>query len=117
MKNRKKYMRKVSNEKTYDKRVKKLQDDQASFEVTEQEDIELNEEYQNNISPEFSLDDNYIPVKVNFTLKQDNEIKFLVERLLKEKLGVYAFLVTRFLEKILRKNTMSIKNTAMASIR
>ncbi|XP_065647557.1 uncharacterized protein LOC136077054 [Hydra vulgaris] len=114
---RKKYKRKISDEKAYEKRMKKLQDDQASFEVTEKQDIELHEEYQKNISPDISLKDNYNPVNVNFTLKQDNEIKLLVERLLKDKLGVYAFLVTRFLEKKSRKNTMSIKNTAMASIR
>ncbi|XP_065662417.1 uncharacterized protein LOC136084944 [Hydra vulgaris] len=85
--------------------------------VTEKQDIELYEEYQKNISPDISLNDNYNPVNVNFTLKQDNEIKLLIERLLKDKLGVYAFLVTRFLKKKSRKNTMSIKNTAMASIR
>ncbi|XP_065656719.1 uncharacterized protein LOC136082069 [Hydra vulgaris] len=104
-----------SPQKAYEKRMKKLQDDQASFEVTEIQD--LYEEYQKNISPAISLNDNYNPVNVNFTLKQDNEIKLLVERLLKDKLGVYAFLLTRFLEKKSRKNTMSIKKTPMASIR
>ncbi|XP_065669684.1 uncharacterized protein LOC136088809 [Hydra vulgaris] len=114
---RKKYKRKISDEKAYEKKMKKLQDDQASFEVTEKQDIELYEEYQKNISPDIFLIDNYNPVNVNFTLKQDNEIKLLVERLLKDKLGVCAFLVTRFLEKKSRKNTMSTKNTAMVSIR
>ena len=50
-------------------------------------------------------------------LKQDSEIKLLVEWLLQEKLSVHAFLGTQNLEKTSRSNTMSILNTAKASIR
>ena len=63
------------------------------------------------------LNENYDPVIVKYTLKQDSENKLLVEWLLHEKLGSYAFIVARYLEKKSRRNTMSILNTAKASMR
>ena len=85
--------------------------------MTRKGDKEVDKENRKNISPGSPLNESYDPVTVKYILKQDSEIKLLVKWLLHKKLGVYAFLGTRYLEKTLRRNTMSILKTAKASMK